>query len=484
MALHSQTPQEGPRKCPLIRLLLFCLALPLAAAAAQGSDPMRTGGTGGGGGGGGHGAWAPWGPWSPCSSTCGGGAAFRTRTCLQFPEEQPCMGPPRQYRACDLEECPPGSVPFRDLQCGLYNGKPLPGGRDPYQWVPFHGAPNSCDLACLALGHHFYYTFGRALDGTRCGPPPSQDLCISGHCWRAGCDGTLGPDAGREDACGECNGRNASCLRVEGVFREAFPPAGFFGYKNVTRIPSGARHIKVTDRSRNYLALMDAQQRFLLNGDWTVDRPGLYPAAGTEMYYSRTADVLETLEAPGPTQEELTIMVLFQAPNPGIKFEFWVPKEGSSSPSALRRQQQTREAQGEHPLEAPTATAPPQREQCGKCPVAKGKSQRMRHYCSSDFVFRAQILSRRPVGRETRYDLRVEETYRNRFPLERREFAWAPGTCTCPLLEEGRHYLLMARRHVNFEGTLNRLLLPRGGYAQPWTPREDRQARQLAGMCP
>lgn len=31
------------------------------------------------------------------------------------------------------------------------------------------------------------------------------------------------------------------------------PWTGFFGYKNVTQIPAGARHIKVTDRSRNYL---------------------------------------------------------------------------------------------------------------------------------------------------------------------------------------------------------------------------------------
>lgn len=30
-------------------------------------------------------------------------------------------------------------------------------------------------------------------------------------------------------------------------------PPGYFGYMNVTKIPAGATHIKVTDKSRNYL---------------------------------------------------------------------------------------------------------------------------------------------------------------------------------------------------------------------------------------
>lgn len=31
---------------------------------------------------------------------------------------------------------------------------------------------------------------------------------------------------------------------------------GYFGYMNVTKIPAGATHIKVTDKSRNYLGRM------------------------------------------------------------------------------------------------------------------------------------------------------------------------------------------------------------------------------------
>ncbi|XP_042336034.1 ADAMTS-like protein 5 isoform X2 [Sceloporus undulatus] len=465
-----------------------------------------------------EGAWTHWGGWSACSSTCGDGASFRTRRCIRFPEEQPCRGKPRQYRACDLHECPAGSVPFRAIQCALYNGRSVLGGQTPYQWVPFHGAPNLCDLNCLAVGHNFYYTFGRVLDGTRCSPE-SRDLCISGRCLRVGCDGTLGSEA-QVDVCGVCNGRNETCLFVQQVFRAAFPTSGFFGYKNVTRIPAGARHIKVTDRSRNYLALMNANQRYVINGDWAIDWPGVYEVAGTKVQYTRTADVHESFEAAGPTQEDLSVMVLFQAPNPGIEYEFWLPREPShpmQSDASPLRQPQTREAEGDvpaGPLPFPEdmATVTPQGQhgtkevakqylqeelepaptlprapflsgRCGKCNTPKGKSQRIHHYCSSDFVFRARILSKRHIGQETRYDLQVKQTYRNRYPLVHREYVWVPDTCECPLLAERREYVLMARRHVNFEHTLNRILLPRGGYARPWTPREDLQLRDLAGRC-
>ena len=51
----------------------------------------------------------------------------------------------------------------------------------PFPSRPAPAAPNVCDLNCLAMGHNFYYTFGRVLDGTRCGPD-SPDLCVGGRC--------------------------------------------------------------------------------------------------------------------------------------------------------------------------------------------------------------------------------------------------------------------------------------------------------------
>lgn len=91
------------------------------------------------------------------------------------------------------------------------------------------------------MGHNFYYTFGRVLDGTRCGPG-SPDLCVSGRClvgswgqdpWgprvpslrtylgslqSVGCDGILGSGV-RPDSCGPCSGGHDACLFVHRLFQ-------------------------------------------------------------------------------------------------------------------------------------------------------------------------------------------------------------------------------------------------------------------------
>ncbi|NXT71929.1 ATL5 protein, partial [Chaetops frenatus] len=279
------------------------------------------------------GTWGSWGPWSSCSSSCGDGVALRSRRCLRSGEEQPCTGDPRQYRLCQLQGCPSGSVPFRAMQCSLYDNRPVLGTSARYRWLPFHGgqsrggdgvtgaprhhpntpshpalaAPNLCDLNCLAEGHNFYYSFGRVLDGTRCSPG-SPDLCVGGRCLSVGCDGILGSGS-RPDACGHCGSGRGSCVLVHRLFQGSDPSSGYLGYVNVTKIPAGATNIKVTDKSRNYLALMASDGRFVLNGDWAIARPGPYEAAGTLLTYSRAPDGTESLEAPGPTHEDLQVMV-------------------------------------------------------------------------------------------------------------------------------------------------------------------------------
>ncbi|XP_066061539.1 ADAMTS-like protein 5 [Chamaea fasciata] len=452
-----------------------------------------------------RGSWGSWGPWSSCSSSCGDGVALRSRRCLRTSEEQPCVGDPRQYRLCQLQGCPSGSVPFRAMQCSLYDNRPVLGTSARYRWLPFHGAPNLCDLNCLAEGHNFYYSFGRVLDGTRCGPG-SPDLCVGGRCLSVGCDGILGSGS-RPDACGHCGGGQGSCVLVHRLFQGSDPSSGYLGYVNVTKIPAGATRIKVTDKSRNYLALMASDGRYVLNGDWAIAWPGPYEAAGTLLTYSRAPDGTESLEAPGPTREDLHVLVLLQEPNPGIEYEFWLPRghpqlgRGDTSPL---RQPQPRGAGSPPPPEPPElspapapppqpagfATEPPPSQdgaaagRCGRCRPPKGRSQRIRHFCHSDFVFHGRILARRAVGQETRYEVEVKARYRQRFPLVSREYLWVPNTCGCPALSEGGEYLLMATRHVNHEHTLNRLLLPEHGYARAWTPREARLVREAARHCP
>uniref|UniRef100_A0A8C6YLU4 NTR domain-containing protein n=1 Tax=Nothoprocta perdicaria TaxID=30464 RepID=A0A8C6YLU4_NOTPE len=224
---------------------------------------------------------------------------------------------------------------------------------------------------------------------------------------------------------------------------------------------------------------MSSDQRYVLNGDWSIAWPGAYEVAGTRLLYARAADGTESLEAPGPTAEELHVMVLLQEPNPRIEYEFWAPRQHGAS--ALRqRQPQPRGAGSPQPSPGPPPLSP---RHCGKCRTPKGHSQRIHHFCQSDFVFQARIVATQLVGQETRHEVRVLTRYRRHFPLLPREYVWVPSTCGCPRLQRGRRYVLMAQRHVNREHTLNRIVLRADGYARPWSVHEERRVREAARHC-
>ncbi|NXW69607.1 ATL5 protein, partial [Hirundo rustica] len=160
----------------------------------------------------------------------------------------PSWAPPPATAGCPSTEVSAGR------HRGLLTAVP---GIAPTPSHPAPAAPNLCDLNCLAEGHNFYYSFGRVLDGTRCGPG-SPDLCVGGRCLSVGCDGILGSGS-RPDACGHCGSGHGSCVLVHRLFQGSDPSSGYLGYVNVTKIPAGATHIKVTDNSRNYLGRTQSQ---------------------------------------------------------------------------------------------------------------------------------------------------------------------------------------------------------------------------------
>lgn len=47
----------------------------------------------------------------------------------------------------------------------------------------------------------------------------------------------------------------------------------------------------------------------MINGDWKISIPGEYNVAGTKLLYRRSADTWESFEVPGPTREDLHLMV-------------------------------------------------------------------------------------------------------------------------------------------------------------------------------
>lgn len=477
--------------------------------------------------------WASWGGWSVCSRSCGGGASVRTRTCItRNLVGGPCSGDTRQYKICNTKKCPADSMDFRELQCKAFNDRPLVTGSS-YRWTTFHGGSDPCELSCLATGHNFYYNFGRVLDGTPC-QSDQGTVCVNGKCLKPGCDLIFGSEQ-QEDACMVCGGHNSTCLHHRSVYQSNGQNNGLFGYSEVTMIPAGATHIRVTDNSRNYLALQNGRSQFVINGNWKINVPGEYNVAGTKLLYRRSADTWESFEVPGPTQEDIHIMVLSTDKISGIEYEYWLPPDRYALYHGRSQLRQPHHTSNHLPFELPTTTTttttatttattqpvtnpqfwgpaahwplqPPYQQQpvprlerdenrrnrlpaihrrahCGKCRQVRGKGERQRQYCQKDFVFRAKVLEKVYHGEETRYDVQIIHTYRNRYRLEHREFLWAPNKCDCPFLEKGHQYVLMLRRHINYENTLNRILLEEDSYVQPYRAREDGLLRPLEERC-
>lgn len=79
----------------------------------------------------------------------------------------------------------------------------------------------------------------------------------------------------------------------------------------MVRIPAYSRHLHISEHkeSPSYLALKEASGQPRLNGNWVLDWPGRYKAAGTVFSYRRWPGKSESLVAKGPTTEELIVEV-------------------------------------------------------------------------------------------------------------------------------------------------------------------------------
>ncbi|XP_061879368.1 thrombospondin type-1 domain-containing protein 4-like [Entelurus aequoreus] len=242
-----------------------------------------------------------------------------------------CTGEHTHHRLCSSNACAASSKHIRAVQCSSFNKQPFMGRL--YDWEPFNevGGGQHCQLNCRAAGFRFYVRLSdKVIDGTPCGLNDSSSVCVEGQCMSPGCDGYLG--SGRVmDTCGVCGGDNATCRLVSGVFQHSLSK---IGYHKITEIPSGATKINVTEmaKSRNYLALQSRSGRSIINGNWAIDRPGMFEGGGTMFTYRRPNEISstagESFLAEGPTDEILDVFVIFQQANPGVHYEYMVPSEG------------------------------------------------------------------------------------------------------------------------------------------------------------
>lgn len=62
-------------------------------------------------------------------------------------------------------------------------------------------------------------------------------------------------------------------------------------------------------------ALKSEGEDYYINGAWTIDWPRKFEIGGTTFHYKRPADEPESLEALGPTTENLVVMVIAYRPS-------------------------------------------------------------------------------------------------------------------------------------------------------------------------
>uniref|UniRef100_S4RGA9 Papilin a, proteoglycan-like sulfated glycoprotein n=1 Tax=Petromyzon marinus TaxID=7757 RepID=S4RGA9_PETMA len=271
--------------------------------------------------------WGPWGDWAACSRSCGGGITHRERPCLYLRDDgQPeCFGSTRMYRTCNVQACPEGSRPFRNVQCSEFDEVPFEGRT--YKWVPYHGGTKRCELNCMPKGENFYFRHALAvIDGTPCELGKS-DKCVEGICMRVGCDGELESDRA-EDKCRVCGGDGRTCYPVSGVFTKSQLPIG--ATATWWLVPAGATSILIKEMipSRNFLAVRTLRGEYHLNGDWTVDYSQTFTAAGTTVEYDRSEGShrsAQSVHASGPTTEPLLVELISQEENKGIHYEYFMP---------------------------------------------------------------------------------------------------------------------------------------------------------------
>ncbi|XP_075068934.1 A disintegrin and metalloproteinase with thrombospondin motifs 16 [Mixophyes fleayi] len=277
-----------------------------------------------------NGQWSDWSAWSPCSRTCGGGVSYKERQCNNprpLHGGKFCEGSSRSFKLCSTQKCPKNSIDFRAQQCAEYNSKPFRGWY--YNWKPYTRVEEQdyCKLYCIAEGFDFFFSLSNKVkDGTRCSEH-SNNMCIDGICESIGCDQVLGSNA-VYDSCGVCNGDNSTCKIYSNKYTKQYYSNQYY---SLVTIPAGARSIRISEMniSTSYISVRNAQKKYYLNGYWTIDWPGQYKFAGTVFDYKRPYNNPETLTAAGPTNETIVVEILLQGKNPGMMWEFSLPKSES-----------------------------------------------------------------------------------------------------------------------------------------------------------
>ncbi|KAM6426745.1 ADAMTS-like protein 3 isoform 2-T4 [Liasis olivaceus] len=264
-----------------------------------------------------EGGWDAWGAWSDCSRTCGGGASYSLRRCLNG---RNCEGRNIRYKTCSNNDCPADSGDFRAQQCSAYNDVKYQGHF--YEWIPvFEDSGSPCALKCQALGKPLIVELApKVLDGTRCNAK-SLDMCISGICQAVGCDRQLGSHA-KEDNCGVCSGDGSTCRLVRGQAKTHVSSEK--REETMIAVPHGSHSARITVKGPAHLVI-ESKTLQGDTGEHSFNAPGMYIIENTTVEFQKGSE-RETIKIPGPLGADFIIKARYTAPKDSVvQFFFYQP---------------------------------------------------------------------------------------------------------------------------------------------------------------
>uniref|UniRef100_A0A803SZV5 Ig-like domain-containing protein n=1 Tax=Anolis carolinensis TaxID=28377 RepID=A0A803SZV5_ANOCA len=264
-----------------------------------------------------EGGWDAWGAWSDCSRTCGGGASYSLRRCLNG---RNCEGKNIRYKTCSNNDCQSDAGDFRAQQCSAYNDVKYQGHL--YEWIPVYDDSSSpCALKCQALGQQLVVELApKVLDGTRCNAK-SLDMCISGICQAVGCDRQLGSHA-KEDNCGVCAGDGSTCRLVRGQTKMHFSAEK--REETVIAVPYGSRSARITVKGPAHLVI-ESKTLQGDSGEYSFGVPGVFNIENSTIEFQKGLE-RETIKIPGPLGADFIIKTRYTAPKDSVvQFFFYQP---------------------------------------------------------------------------------------------------------------------------------------------------------------
>ncbi|XP_013183866.1 A disintegrin and metalloproteinase with thrombospondin motifs 7 [Amyelois transitella] len=281
------------------------------------------------------GGWGEWSEWSECSRTCGAGVSTQSRQCNN-PEPinngAYCIGDRSRYRICNTDPCPINEPSFREYQCSKYNNLTYK-NVTVTEWIPYFDQDKPCELKCVPREENELFddpmSEGFAADGTPCRQNPgARDMCISGVCYKVGCDWKVDSDL-EDDVCGVCGGNGTKCKTVQGIYNKG--TTRHAGLSEVAVIPAGSRNVKIEEKVSpgNYISIGSATSRKLyLTGARNATLTE-YFVAGSQAIYERDRD-WEKVRIQGPIREDIKVYQRIcrgKHRNPGVTYQYTVDRQ-------------------------------------------------------------------------------------------------------------------------------------------------------------